>query len=135
MDNYLKSRRQGKESEKLIAASTKLSSITNNDGIAQSKSMLVQYGFSSNVDDNIQKFKKRVDNIYLDDYKAIQTLYSKIENYNDCHQIALLTKRLGLDMRKEIPLYCQGNLVIGSWYITMAEMFAVTAFGVISMFQ
>lgn len=126
---YLVGRKLGKLCEQIILYSEEMSKLENEELLPKIQSKCAVFGV------NEQKKKQYQD--YLNG-KYIEELYSllgKVESINTKVECNMLGKELNIlihDMRKEIPLACQGNLVGQRFYFTSVELAAMTVFGFIS---
>lgn len=130
--NYFTGRKLGKLCEQLILYSAEMTKLEDEESLTEIQNKCVVFEVN-------EKKKKKYQGYLRGKYiEELYNLLEKVKRINSKVECNMLGKELSIliyDMRKEIPLACQGNLVGNKFYLTCVEMVAITVFGFISFLR
>ena len=129
--NYFKGRKLGKLCEQMIAIGDAMMKMETEEQMeVMSKELEVFHLCEKKREKYFSVIKSQYKEEYLDVVSKLEHLKSRLEYNVQGKELSTL----GYEIRKNLPLMCQGNLVSGRYYFTSVELTAMMVFGFISMF-
>lgn len=129
--NYLVGRKLGKICELLITNGEKMMNAEEDD-INKVKGECILLDISEN---KRKKLLKATKGRYIDEYCEKLEKMKHMNTRIECNILGKELSELGYNLRREVPIACQGNLVARRYYFTSVEITAITMFGILSFLR